>query len=278
MAAPERSLVRSVRATMLIGGLRLIGIMWPILLASRINIAFYGRFAIAIAASNVIGAPLDMYYTVRAPRTSDDDFGRDQASRVWTGVALVAGGLLIWPFTSVAGFTLTKAGFDIVFNARMSAWIRNSRPDPALAEDVVGQILSLAVCVTVLVAFDTRSLTLVGVCYLVGYLPFSLVVMHAVIGVRPRLPERSRTTAFLTTEAFLGMLYLQGDVILLGWLLTNTQVAYYSLVSQVALTAGLIGQAYSSTFHDRLRETTDRPRPGPGCSTSGWAPVCVRSA
>jgi hypothetical protein len=275
MTAPQ-TLRRTARAVLLIGGARMIAIVWPILLTGQLGIAFYGRFAIVIAVSTLITVPLDAYYLVRAPRTDEADFARDQASRVWTGGLLTVLGLAVWIFGSVAGFSVTKAGLDMMFNARKSWAIRNSRPDRALGEDAIRQATSLAACAVMLAATDARSLTAVGVCYLVGYLPFVAAGVRTVLGVRPRLPERTRITGFLTTEASLGVLYLQGDVILLGWLLTDTQVGYYSLASQVAQTAGLIGQSFAATYHDRLREHDGAAAAGPKI-THTWigAGVCA---
>ncbi len=275
-ATAERPLLRTLRATLLIGGGRVIGLLWPILLTQKLGIAFYGRFAIVIAASTLITVPLDAYYLVRAPRTSDAEFQRDQASRVWTGVALGVIGAFVWTFGSVAGFSVTKAGLDMIFNARKSSSIRYSRPDRALGEDALRQSISLGVCAVLLSASSTRSLTLVGVCYLVGYTPFAAVVLRTVLGTMPRLPERTRTTGFLVTEAVLGVLYLQGDVILLGWLLSDTQVGYYSLGSQLALTGGLVGQSFAATFHDRLRESDGAAHAGPRLAHT-WigAAVCA---
>jgi hypothetical protein len=237
--------------------------MWPILLADKVGIGFYGRFAIVIAASTVIATPFDAYYQARAPRVTEEDFRRDQSSRVWTGGGLVVIGVLIWCFASIVGFSVTKAGFDMIFNARKSASIRYSRPDRALTEDLIRQATSLLLCITLLTCTDNRTMTLVAACYLVGYLPFSAAVMRTVAKVKPRLPERTKTTGFLTLEAVSGVIYLQGDVIVLGSLVSDTQVGYYSLAAQLAGTAGLIGQSYAATFHDRLRDNGGAAWAGP---------------
>ena len=254
MTTPERVLLRTARATLMIGSARGIAVLWPILLTNRIGFDFYGRYTVVIAVSVLIAIPIDAYYVIRGPRADEEDFGRDQASRVWTGIALALLGAPAWALSPLAGFAVTKAGLDIVFNARKSEAIRYSRPDRALAEDAGRQSLSIVVCAVVLFAVHTHSMTAVGVSYVAGYAPFVLLAGATVAGVRPRLPERSRTTGFLIAEAVAGVAYLQGDIVLLGSLLSDREVGYYALATLVAQSAGQVGQSYAATFHDRLRE------------------------
>jgi O-antigen/teichoic acid export membrane protein len=48
-------------------------------------------------------------------------------------------------------------------------------------------------------------------------------------------------------------LYLQGDVLLLGFLTNNTTVGYYTLTVTVTVALAAVGQAFGMTYHEPLR-------------------------
>ena len=54
----------------------------------------------------------------------------------------------------------------------------------------------------------------------------------------------------------LGMcIYLQGDVLLLGFLTDSTTVGYYTLTVTVTVALAAVGQSYGMTFYEPLRRS-----------------------
>jgi O-antigen/teichoic acid export membrane protein len=105
-----------------------------------------------------------------------------------------------------------------------------------------------------------------------GFIPFALLTLPQVIGVRVEAPERTRRTAALVIEALGGAAYSQGDIVLVGLLAGNTEAGYYSLASVVLWSVAAVGQNYSFTFHEPLREHHGAVWAGPSLkSTSALA-------
>ena len=96
------------------------GRLRALLLAHEFGIHGYGRFAIAIALGTIIGTPIDSYFTIRAPRVSDEVFAGERTTRVLIGLGLLGLGWALWPFTFLGGFGVGKAGVDVCFQASRS--------------------------------------------------------------------------------------------------------------------------------------------------------------
>jgi hypothetical protein len=167
-----------------------------------------------------------------------------------------------------AGLALSKAGGDILFNAGKSTSIRAGKPDTAFALDTARQTLSLVAGGLVVLIVDNHSLTLLSLVYVLGFVPFALMLVPLVRGVRFELPERSRRTANLVTEAIGGAAYAQGDIVLVGLLSSTADAGYYSLASVVLWSIAAVGQNYSFTFHEPLREHHGHVDAGPPLHTT----------
>jgi O-antigen/teichoic acid export membrane protein len=67
----------------------------------------------------------------------------------------------------------------------------------------------------------------------------------------------------------LGMcLYLQGDVLLLGFLTNHTTVGYYTLTVTVTVGLAAVGQAFGMTYHEPLRLSGGDLSSGPPLRTT----------
>jgi hypothetical protein len=256
-------MTRTLLAAAWMFGGRGLGLLWSLLVIHELGISAFGQFAVGIAAASLIAIPLDAYYLVRSPRVEDDQFAVDRASRWWLGVALFAGGLALLPFWLAGGVALSKAGGDIFFNAQKSTSIRAGKPDTAFAYDTTRQALSLVAGVVVVLAVDDPSLTLLSFVYVVAFVPFALLCLPLVAGVRVELPERTRRTLSIMVEAIGGAAYSQGDIVLVGVLSSDAAAGYYSLASVVLWSATAVGQNYSFTFHEPLREHHGHVDAGP---------------
>lgn len=261
--APEKSTSRTILAAVWMFGGRGLGLLWSLLVIKYLGIGAFGQFAVGIAAASLISIPLDAYYLVRSPRVSDEQFVVDRASRWWLGTTLFAVGLALFTVWLPAGLALSKAGGDILFNAQKSTAIRAGRPDAAFALDSARQGLSLVAGLVVVLVVDDPSITLLSVVYVLGFVPFALLALPHVLGVRVELPERSRSTVALVVEAVGGAAYAQGDIVLVGVLATDAAAGYYSLASVVLWSIAAVGQNYSFTFHEPLREHHGNVAAGP---------------
>lgn len=249
-------------AVWMFGG-RGLGLLWALLLTHHLGIAGYGQFAVGIAAAALISIPVDAYYLVRSPRVDDEQFRVDRASRYWLGVVLFGAGLGLFAVWLPAGLALSKAGGDIFFNAQKSTAIRAGKPDTAFALDSGRQGLSLVAGVLVVLLVEDASLQLLSIVYVLGFVPFALIALRDVVGVRVELPERSRATAALVVEALGGAAYTQGDIVLLGAIAGESAAGYYSYATLALWSIAAVGQNYSFTFHEQLREHQGDVAAGP---------------
>jgi hypothetical protein len=262
-ATPAKSARRTILSAVWMFGGRGLGLLWALMLTKHLGIAGYGQFAVGIGAAALISIPVDAYYLVRSPRVDDDQFLVDRASRFWLGVVLFAAGLAMFAVWLPAALALSKAGGDVLFNAQKSTAIRTGKPDTAFALDSVRQGLSLAAGVVVVLAVDDASITLLSIVYVLGFVPFLATMLPQVLGVRVELPERTRSTAALVAEALGGAAYTQGDIVLLGVIAGSTAAGYYSYATLALWSIAAVGQNYSFTFHEPLREHAGAVEAGP---------------
>jgi hypothetical protein len=97
------------------------------------------------------------------------------------------------------------------------------------------------------------SLAIATMLYCAQYLVIFVLGGLRILRHRPGIPGPPRLIAALTGE-MLGMcLYLQGDVLLLGFLTNNTTVGYYTLTVTVTVALAAVGQAFGMTYHEPLR-------------------------
>ena len=77
------------------------------------------------------------------------------------------------------------------------------------------------------------------------------------------MPGPPRLIAALIGEMLGTMAYLQGDVLLLGWLTNSTIVGYYTLACMVVVSVVAVGQAFAMTYHEPLRHAGGALSAGP---------------
>ncbi|MET3960886.1 O-antigen/teichoic acid export membrane protein [Marmoricola sp. OAE513] len=262
-AGPEKSTRRTVLSAVWMFGGRGLGLLWALLLTHELGISGYGQFVVGISAAALISIPVDAYYLVRSPRVDDEQFEVDRASRYWLGVLIFALGLGLFAVWLPAGLALSKAGGDVFFNAQKSTAIRTGRPDNAFALDSARQGLSLVAGMVVIVAVEDASVWLLSLVYVLGFVPFAVAMLPRVVGVRVELPERTRSTVALVAEALGGAAYTQGDIVLLGLIAGESAAGYYSYATLALWSIAAVGQNYSFTFHEPLREHGGAVEAGP---------------
>ncbi|MCW2786128.1 MAG: Polysaccharide biosynthesis associated protein [Marmoricola sp.] len=253
---------RAILSAVWMFGGRGIGLAWSLMVIGYLGSHAFGQFAIGIAAASLISIPIDAYYLVRSPRVDDRQFPTDRASRWWIGVVVFTTGLVLLPFWFYGGLALSKAGGDIYFNAQKSTSIRAGKPDTAFALDTGRQVISLVAGLS-LVLLAHPSITVLSFVYVAGFIPFAAITLPLIRGVRPELPERTRRTLAIVTEAIGGAGYAQGDIVLVGAFVSVTAAGYYSLASVVLWSIASVGQNYSFTFHEPLREHAGHVDAGP---------------
>jgi O-antigen/teichoic acid export membrane protein len=82
-------------------------------------------------------------------------------------------------------------------------------------------------------------------------------------GHRPQWPGPLRTILVLSGEMLGTAAFLQGDILLLGWLTDTTVVGYYNLTWVLASAIGYVGQAFGATYTQPLRDSGGDVSTGP---------------
>jgi O-antigen/teichoic acid export membrane protein len=244
-------------------GGRGVGLLWTLALTTRLGIADYGLYGMAFALMSIVGPPLDNVFSVRAARESEEHFLADRTTRFLLGVTVMAAGLALLPVTYIGWFGLFVAGGEIVFGAYRGPWARAGLPQRVWALDTVRQTTSVAMACVYL--FGTGHPTLLGAS-LLYCAPYVVIVVLAglqVRGHRPGMPGSPKVIATLVGEVFGMAVYMQGDVLLLGWLTNNTIVGYYTLTWVVTAALAAIGQSFGMTYYEALRRSSGDLSAGP---------------
>jgi hypothetical protein len=261
-AAPSNASKTLLAAVWMYGG-RGVGILWTLVLVGRFGVADYGLYGMGFALSAVIGPPLDQPFMVRAMRESAERFLAERTSRYLVGLTLAGIGVALIDVNYVAWSGLVVAGGEIAYNAWLSQSVRDGHPQRYWRVDTIRRTVSVALACVYM--FGAPHPTLVGatLIYCAQYAFVFVVGAVQVWGHRPGIPGPPKIIAALIGE-MLGMcLYLQGDVLLLGFLTNNTTVGYYRLTVTVVVSLAAVGQAYGMTFHEPLRLSGGDPSAGP---------------
>ncbi len=262
-APARRNIVKTLVAVLWMYGGRGIGMLWTLALVARLGVGDYGFYGMAFALATVIGPPLDNPFNVRAVRESDEHFLAERTTRFVTGAALMAAGVALIEVNYIAFFGLFWAGGEIVFKSYQSQAARDGHPERTFRMDTIRQVGSIALASAYL--FGTPHPTLLGatLLYCAPYLVIVVLAGIAVVGHRPGMPGPPRLIAALVGE-MLGMcIYLQGDVLLLGFLTDSTTVGYYTLTVTVTVALAAVGQSYGMTFYEPLRRSGGDLSAGP---------------
>ena len=241
---------------------------WALLLTHQFGIGDYGEFAIAFALGAIIGTPIDSYFTVRAPRVSDEVFDGERTTRVLIGLGLVFLGWILWPFTFLGGFAVGKAGIDVCFQASRSPLIRDGHPDLAQRSDAVRQVVGIALGIAYVVLFPGAILEVAALVYLAGCASPILSGVRNLVVHAPVRPEITRRTASIVAESIGGVTYGQAGVIMLGLLHSTAAAGYYSFGLTLVLSLSVLGQSFAYTFHEGLRRSRGDVGAGPPLRTA----------
>ena len=127
----------------------------------------------------------------------------------------------------------------------------------------------MALACVYLFAVDQPTLLIACVLYCVPYVVIMVLAGLAVRGHRPALPGNLRLMLILMGEMGFGTtLYLQGDVLLLGWLTDTTTVGYYNIALMLTSALAAVGQSFAMTYHEPLRKSGGDLSAGPKLRTT----------
>lgn len=247
---------------------RVIGLFWAVLLTREEGIAVYGAYAIAIAISVLITVPLDHYYVVRVLRVGEDTFLGDRSTRLIGGFVLFAIGAALLPNHFLIGFAIGKAGGELAFNAVKSHPIRIGHPARAMGLDTARQVLGFGATATYFLEVDNPTLTGIAGWTLLSFVPFLAWGIWESWGHRPKRPELTSRTAAIVGEAIGGAVYSQADIVLVGALASTSSAGYYAYGSLLVWSLAAVGQNFSYTFNERLRDADGHRSAGPGFGPS----------
>lgn len=261
-AAPRNILKTLVAVGWMYGG-RGIGMLWTLALVGKLSVGDYGRYGMGFALSAVVGPPLDNPFNVRAMRESDEHFRAERTSRFLLGLTLMAIGACLIEVNYVAWFGLVIAGGEMVFKSYQSQAARDGHPQVTWRMDTIRQVSSVALAGSYLFGTDEPNLQIASLLYCAPYLVVLVLAARRVWGHRPGVPGPPRLIAALVGE-MLGMcIYLQGDVLLLGFLTDDTTVGYYALTVTVTVALAAIGQSFAMTYNEPLRRSGGDLSTGP---------------
>lgn len=264
LAAGKRNLFKTLVGVSFMYGSRAFGLLLTLALIARVGIADYGLYALAFSLATIIGPPLDNSWSVRAIRESEEDFAKERTSRYLVGIALIVSGLAVMPFNYFVWFGLVMAGGEMAFNCIKSQPTRDGHPDLVWRYDAIRQTSSVIVVCAYLFAVPHPTLMVASLLYCTPYAVIVVIAGLTVRGHRPAMPGPLRLMAILTGEMLFGTaLYLQGDVLLLGFLTDSSVVGYYNITLMVATALAGVGQSYAMTFHEPLRESGGDLAAGP---------------
>jgi O-antigen/teichoic acid export membrane protein len=251
-AAPS-NIAKTLMAMLWMYGGRGVGMLWTLAIVGRLGVANYGLYGMGFALSAVVGPPLDNSFMVRAMRESEERFHAERTTRYLLGATLTACGVALMGVNYIAWLGLVVAGGEMACNAWLSQAVRDGHADRDWRVGTIRQCASVALACAYMFGTPHPSLAIATMLYCAQYLVIFVLGGLRILRHRPGIPGPPRLIAALTGE-MLGMcLYLQGDVLLLGFLTNNTTVGYYTLTVTVTVALAAVGQAFGMTYHEPLR-------------------------
>ncbi|SNT01483.1 lipopolysaccharide biosynthesis protein [Rhodococcoides kyotonense] len=257
------NLIKAGIAALWTYGGRGIGLLWTVALIAQLGIADYGHYAMAFALAAIVAAPLDHPFGVRSIRVDEADYLGERTTRALIGVGLIVVGLCLIQVNYVAWFALVVAGGEMAFNAYKSKALRDGHPDVTQRMDTVRQASSIALATAYLFAVAEPTLLIASLLYVAPYFVIAIAALAESRVARPRIPGSWREISMLFSENLANAVYIQGDVLLLGYLTDSTIAGYYSVASVTAWAVAFIGQSFGHTFHEKLRLADGRVTAGP---------------
>lgn len=265
-AAPlptSHHLVRTLWAVFWLYGGRGVGLLWTVIIIAQLGIADYGQYGMAYAAFSLIGPPLDNPFAVRAVRESQERFLAERTTRYLLGVTLMVAGAALVEVSYIAWFGLFVAGGEIVIKTYQSHWARDGQPQRVAQLDTMRQIASVLCASAYVYGVDHPTLQVASLFLVLPYVAIAIVVGFLVLRHRPGVPGPPKLIAILIGEMLGLAAYLQGDVLLLGWLTDDTIVGYYALTVTVTIAIVAVGQSFGMSYNRSLREGDGHLSAGP---------------
>lgn len=262
-APTSNHLMRTLWAVFWLYGGRGVGLLWTAVIIAQLGIADYGQYGMAYAAFSLIGPPLDNPFAVRAVRESEQRFLSERTSRYLLGVTLMAAGAALAEVSYIAWFGLFVAGGEIVLKAYQSHWARDGQPQRVAQLDTIRQIASVVCAAGYVFLADEPTLQIASLFLVAPYVVIAIVVGFVVLPHRPGMPGPPKLIAILIGEMLGLAAYLQGDVLLLGWLTDDTTVGYYALTVTVTIAIVAVGQSFGMSYNRALREGDGHLSAGP---------------
>lgn len=256
-------LMRTLWAVFWLYGGRGVGLLWTVIIIAQLGIADYGQYGMAYAAFSLIGPPLDNPFAVRAVRESQERFLRERVTRYLLGLTLMAAGAALVEVSYIAWFGLFVAGGEIILKAYQSHWARDGQPQRVAQLDTIRQVASVACAAGYVFAVDDPTLQVASLFLVAPYAVIAVVVGFVVLRHRPGMPGPPKLIAILIGEMLGLAAYLQGDVLLLGWLTDDTIVGYYALTVTVTIAIVAVGQSFGMSYNRALREGGGQLSAGP---------------
>ena len=270
-AAPggKRNLFKLLLGVFFMYGSRGFGLLLTLALIGKLSIADYGLYALALTFATILGPPIDFPWNVRAMRESDEEFARERASRFLLGATLMIAGAAFIPVSYFVWFGLVVAGGEIMSNVVKSQNTRDGHPDRVWRYDAIRQTTSVALTCGYLFGVHDPNLIVASLFYCAPYVVILVLAGFVAYGHRPAMPGTPRQMATLIGEMGIGTsLFLQGDVLLLGWLTNSTVVGYYNITLMVTTALAAVGQAFAMTYHEPLRKSGGELSAGPKLRTT----------
>ena len=244
-------------------GGRAAGLLWTLAMIHRLGIGDYGLYSMGFALMSILGPTLNNPYLIRAAREPEEDFVRERAGRYLLGVALMVLGQAFLPINYIAWFGITVAGGELCVGAYKARALREGNPHLTSRIDTSRQVGSVVLGTAYLFAVPHPTLFFASVAYCVPYLVIAVLSAVTVRGHRPQWPGPPRLILILAGEMLGTALFLQGDVLLLGWLTNSEIVGYYTLTWVLASAIAYIGQSFGSTYTQPLRDSGGDLSTGP---------------
>ncbi len=266
-AAPS-NIAKTLMAMLWMYGGRGVGMLWTLAIVGRLGVANYGLYGMGYALSAVVGPPLDQSFNVRAMRESEDRFLAERTTRYLLGATLTASGVALMGVNYIAWLGLVVAGGEMACNAWLSQAVRDGHADRYWRVGTIRQCASVALACAYMFGTDHPSLQVATMLYCAQYVVIFILGGLRILRHRPGIPGQPKLIAALTGETLGMCLYLQGDVLLLGFLTDNTTVGYYTLTVTVTVALAAVGQAFGMTYHEPLRLSGGELASGPPLRTT----------
>lgn len=249
-------------------GGRGVGLLWTLALIGRLGVADYGLYGLGFALASIIGPPLDNPFMVRAARESQENFLAERTTRFLMGIGMMAAGVALLQVNYIAWFGLFVAGGEIIFRVYQSQYFRDGHPERVSRIDTIQRLSGVGSACIYLFLHHDPTLQVASMLYCLPYAVTALLAGVVALRHRPRLPGPPRLVFVLIGETLGIAAYLQGDVLLLGWLTNSTIVGYYTVSISISVALAVIGQSYGMSFHQSLREANGDLAAGPRLRTT----------